>query len=293
MKGRKPPVTGPPRPRLYDRVRALDIEFQNVPDCTVIVADEIARQIDALPDDHADRSPAAHEYGCVIPPFRRFFIEAETTASDGTISAQRGVFVEDISPALRAGTLAHDPPPGAHWAMAMHGYLYVTGYPIQTYPGVMVFHLDDRGYLRDDMAHVTVLTDPTRYQRDPTITDVRGLPTHAPYALKAINAMHARCEAEHITTTRQQRREAERRHQVKLKDYYILKVKPTEKPHAFSEVGQAQRVQGQRREHVVRGHFRWYSEEKPLFGKISGMVWIGEHRRGADDIGRIRKDYAV
>jgi len=289
MRGRKPPGA-PARIRLYHRLRGTDTAWPDIP---VLVADEIARQIDALPDDHADRSPAAQEYGVVVPPFRQCFIEAETTAPDGTISAQRGVFVEDISPALRAGTLAHDPPPGAHWAMAMHGYLYVPGYPIQTYPGVMVFHLDDRGYLRDDMARVTVLTDPTLDRRDPTITDVRGLPTHAPYALKAISAMHARCAAERVSPTRQQRRDAERRSTAVLTDYYVLRVKPVVTPHDFSQVGQAQRTQGQRREHVVRGHFRYYREDRPLFGRISGMIWIGEHTRGDDQIGRIRKDYEV
>jgi hypothetical protein len=284
MKGRKPPVTGPTRLRLYDRVRALDSDF---PDCPVIVADAIAAQIDALPGE--DHTPPARAYGVVVPPFRRFFVEAETTVVDGTM-VQRGVLVEDISAQLRAGTLhpQHPVPPGSHWAMSMSGWFWTQG-QLLTYPGVMLFHLDNDGTLLDDTKRVQIIR---HADRGPRYLDIRGLVNHAPFTLKAMSAMHQRCEAEHVTPTRQQRREAERRHKASLKEYYILKVKAVQEPRAFSEVGQAQRVQGQRREHVVRGHFRWYSEEKPLFGKISGMVWIGEHRRG-DDIGRIRKDYAV
>ena len=48
-----------------------------------------------------------------------------------------------------------------------------------------------------------------------------------------------------------------------------------------------------RREHVVRGHFRYYSEEKPLFGHYSGNVWIPEHTRGDEEKGRVEKSYRV
>jgi len=45
--------------------------------------------------------------------------------------------------------------------------------------------------------------------------------------------------------------------------------------------------------HICRGHFREYSEEKPLFGKYSGKYWIPQHARGNKESGEIDKEYKV
>lgn len=35
--------------------------------------------------------------------------------------------------------------------------------------------------------------------------------------------------------------------------------------------------------HLVRGHFKTYTEEAPLFGKVAGTYWWGHHVRGVGD----------
>ena len=45
--------------------------------------------------------------------------------------------------------------------------------------------------------------------------------------------------------------------------------------------------------HICRGHFREYSEEKPLFGKYSGKYWIPQHARGNKESGEVDKEYEV
>lgn len=76
--------------------------------------------------------------------------------------------------------------------------------------------------------------------------------------------------------------------------YYILKVKPTpERITEFEEVGQPARMPGKKRAHEVRAHFRYYHPDRPLFGKVSGAVWIPAHDRGDDVMGSIRKDYEI
>ena len=47
------------------------------------------------------------------------------------------------------------------------------------------------------------------------------------------------------------------------------------------------------RHHVVRGNFATYTEEKKLFGKITGLVWRPMHARGDKKIGSIVKDYQL
>ncbi len=43
--------------------------------------------------------------------------------------------------------------------------------------------------------------------------------------------------------------------------------------------------------HFCRGHFKTYTEEKPLFGKYIGTYWWNSHTRGSYEIGIVTKDY--
>jgi hypothetical protein len=78
-----------------------------------------------------------------------------------------------------------------------------------------------------------------------------------------------------------------------LHDYYVLRVAPITPQRAdeFRQIGSPAQVGS--RDHVVRGHFRIYTEARPLFGKYVRTVWVAEHRRGDDSYGTIRKDYEV
>ncbi len=45
--------------------------------------------------------------------------------------------------------------------------------------------------------------------------------------------------------------------------------------------------------HFCRGHFRYYTKEKPLFGRLVGRFWIQPHVRGDKKKGVVAKDYDV
>ena len=45
--------------------------------------------------------------------------------------------------------------------------------------------------------------------------------------------------------------------------------------------------------HNVRGHFATYTEDKPLFGKVTGTFWKPMHVRGNKKHGEVKKDYAI
>lgn len=49
----------------------------------------------------------------------------------------------------------------------------------------------------------------------------------------------------------------------------------------------------QRRLHIVRGHFRTYSQAAPLFGRIAGRFWIPAHLAGFASEGVIDSDYRL
>ena len=43
--------------------------------------------------------------------------------------------------------------------------------------------------------------------------------------------------------------------------------------------------------HLYRGHFKSYSPEKPLFGKLAGRYWWQWSVRGNKELGAVDKDY--
>ena len=45
--------------------------------------------------------------------------------------------------------------------------------------------------------------------------------------------------------------------------------------------------------HLCRGHFKTFTEDKPLFGKYAGTFWWNPHSRGNKDIGTVEKEYSV
>ena len=45
--------------------------------------------------------------------------------------------------------------------------------------------------------------------------------------------------------------------------------------------------------HLCRGHFKTFTEERPLFGKYSGTFWWNPQSRGDRSKGVVEKDYKV
>ena len=45
--------------------------------------------------------------------------------------------------------------------------------------------------------------------------------------------------------------------------------------------------------HIFRGHFKTYSEDRPLFGKVAGTFWWEGSVRGSLAKGKVDKEYQV
>lgn len=97
-------------------------------------------------------------------------------------------------------------------------------------------------------------------------------------------------EGEDASPSRQARRYAERTGEPPPPRFYTLRIGP------LSSARSAGPSSGSHRDlplHIVRGHFSRYTEERPLFGKYSGLFWVPAHVRGSADVGVIGKDYQV
>lgn len=73
--------------------------------------------------------------------------------------------------------------------------------------------------------------------------------------------------------------------------YKVLTITPIKK--ILSRDGQIESNGIIKALHLCRGHFREYTEDKKLFGKISGRFWISPHTRGNIKSGEVIKDYKV
>jgi hypothetical protein len=83
----------------------------------------------------------------------------------------------------------------------------------------------------------------------------------------------------------------QRRNKPPLTKYYTLEIEPMKQ--VLRTEGKSEEVGLKKALHICRGHFANYSEDKPLFGKVSGRFWIPAHVRGSGDAGEIKKDYKI
>lgn len=87
-------------------------------------------------------------------------------------------------------------------------------------------------------------------------------------------------------------RRSERNHGRPLSKHHVLNVEPINE--ALNLRSRAREVGIKRALHEVRGHFKYYTPERPLFGgTYHGWVWCPNHTRGDPSAGRVDKDYRV
>lgn len=90
---------------------------------------------------------------------------------------------------------------------------------------------------------------------------------------------------------RQIRRQMERKKILPYLKYEILEIQPmrdrTVERRPKKELENSQRL------HTVRGHFKTYTQENPLFGKLTGTYWWSDCIKGNAEIGLIDKDYSI
>lgn len=73
--------------------------------------------------------------------------------------------------------------------------------------------------------------------------------------------------------------------------YHVLDINPMKE--VLRKEGDIEHNGLKRALHICRGHFSTYTDEKPLFGKVSGTFWVPSHVRGSMEQGIVDKDYRV
>ena len=75
-------------------------------------------------------------------------------------------------------------------------------------------------------------------------------------------------------------------------EYHTITVRPLNSRNINSE-STFRDTKNQNKIHFCRGHFKVFTEEKPLFGKYTGIDWWEHQLRGKNTEGFINKDYKI
>lgn len=294
--------------RLYDILRSVDPSF---PSMHAFICDDIANDLDGKDSpDLVNYPPEA--YGRIAPPFPVFFVECATKAllsdygiplgnlADRQISVQRGILVRDCTNDIQVLANKHmragySKPVGTRWVLTFHGYTRFDQGDIELFNGQAFMHLDREGRILDDTAAIEMVEYPDSMQfHGAAYLPMPILASYLPFVLFTMKALHDRCSVEYVKPSRQVRRHAERTEGITLHEHYILRIKTPTLQRRYPSTPRPTDVPKRAiRDHTVRSHFRFYTEEKPLFGRISGAVWIPQHTRGSKEVGSIEKDYRI
>jgi len=76
-----------------------------------------------------------------------------------------------------------------------------------------------------------------------------------------------------------------------LRRHHVLQVRPMGGKSVSNNRGQHESVAMSL--HFVRGHFKTYTDDAPLFGRLTGSYWWESHARGDASVGIVTKDYNV
>lgn len=82
-----------------------------------------------------------------------------------------------------------------------------------------------------------------------------------------------------------------KKHRRSLVRYEVLDIDPMRQ--VLRTEGKADEVGLRKALHICRGHFATYTQEKPLFGRVTGTFWKPQHVRGSAKEGAVVKDYRV
>lgn len=308
--------------RLYDELRAFDGDF---PDCILLVGDEVADMIDAMPtlENEEETAFPSSFFGCVSPPFPLFFVESRKIynkrdiieiskidtryvevlkAGVTSLTIERGVICEDATDDPRAKQGHHLKEGGAPLPAGTKWILRFTGYSRQNrvlsmHAGRAFIHLDEGGRILDDMKRVYTTTfSKDEYDSRIEYLSPVYLAKQLVFVLKTIGLLHEKAEIEEVVPrlSRQARRLAKRQGKPEPKPFYLLKVREkATKRVTVGDIARSEDEAAAKRAHQVRGHFRVYGQAGRglLFGKYEKTVWVPSHVRGDKEQGELDKGY--
>lgn len=225
---------------------------------------------------------SSHANGCVIaPPFKNFVVEflVQKVPYTPLMLHFRAIEIEDGGSRYRwlykVELWGH---PNAHGRISPVRGRIAEPFIIWSVP------VDDLGYTSDKVTWNINPDFGRLYTQKETALFVQSMIVGI-FAISLMNCKNVTIEA--VAPHKRDIRMAEKKGKP-IYRYHVLKVK--NRPMLVGD------SKGGKRElsfHIVRGHFKRYTEAKPLLGKHVGQYFWAQSERGSKKIGEVDKDYAV
>jgi len=264
----------------------------------VILADNVLTAVDESPDNQFWKD--AGDF-IIAPPFETMLIEGRSAKTGISYLTQ----LEILEPE-RARSFIKSQRPGsikipdiAKWVYAIRCFVD-KGKGMQSIPGSTFVSVDEHGKsLSRESFDTIILPIDVPYLRQmqmsrEDISVITGnIVSFTFYVISLMNCKNVEKVETWFPRAEQRRLKKAIGGQPK-NSYYILQVKRSKRQQAAIDTQLGEKLdEAQRRQHIVRGHFKVYTEESPLFGKYIGMWYWEPALRGNAALGVIDKDYEV
>lgn len=267
----------------------------------IFIADDVWTAIDEAPD----HDYTADDFSNLSPVYSGFWIEAKSKHS----KLIGGCFFQDITeidPLVKEGPHGEglrDIFPDVRWIYRVYSFA-MAGRFMATFPGWAYIHVGENGEWLDDPKNVNFSipkenkniialfeSGDTNRIYESGFLRIDDFSMMLPMAFTTLSLLHSK----QIETVDNIPRQAENKKWAKktgtpMTIYKTLKVKQTRKEYA--ENGDVSIGDFLRRHHV-RGHWRTYTDEAPLFGKVTGRIYVPAFKRGRETKGEVIKRYHV
>lgn len=124
----------------------------------------------------------------------------------------------------------------------------------------------------------------------PTVVRLSGKIAISPLLLTICFMNCKNVAQETVRPARSLPKQFKRRKSLPYTEYKILDIRPLRE--ALRRDGRVHEVGLKKALHICRGHFKTYTPDNPLFGRIDGTFWWGNFARGSGPA-RVVKDYRV
>jgi hypothetical protein len=266
------------------KVAEQDFSVDALRRSVVIAGDEVSAYIHSLPGP----VDLASVCGVVAPPFEWFWVDCRSPNRFSLHSW--GVLVHglDVPPdqaqdgerwLLRA-SLVFETRKGDPWG------------PVGTF--VVPVAPDGHLWPRDDEGRGSVFGYPASCvgEDDDQELWIEELPQYLFSALMTVSFLHCKnVDRIEVEPSEKLSRAYQRRHGRPLTRYWVLDIEPMKR--VLARDGQAEQRGLGHALHICRGHFKTFTADAPLFGKMTGTYWWADQVRGASDLGVVDKDYRV
>lgn len=267
-------------------------DFRALP---VIAADEVAEYVSGF----SIGTDMAEVWSSLAPPFDRFFVEAQTKYQ---------IEYGGVAP-YAWGTVFSSVPPDSYrqmipekaddvvWCLQAELVLELNkGRPLGPAARYWLL-LDSAGLVmrHDDGAPVIAGGPPAMSSEPPPNAKKEWADSLAPFlftTLLTVSFVHCRNVSLREVKAGAERRSKKRRSsRPPRRTYHVLDIEPMKR--ILEAEGRVSSNGLGKALHIVRGHFKTYTEEAPLLGRHTGQFWFPSHLRGRASEGRVDKDYSV